>query len=214
MTFETSVQRQFAKMLYRTDNSCDNRLGCEVPDAGVLAMNFGNLFARNIRPEITGLARYAQELAGDNEMPRRSEFDPSRIWAICDYVYVFDYLRDQNDYRGSYSGARMPTLFGYELMGVLLSEFPDPELGMALRRSYDRVVETKKPLFMRARYAWPGKKSVSIERLVMPMAADDGEINAICGISIPEVADVDIEMYTGQGPARLISEDDLMLMAS
>jgi hypothetical protein len=67
---------------------------------------------------------------------------------------------------------------------------------------------------MRARYAWPGKKSVSIERLVMPMAADDGEINAICGISIPEVADVDIEMYTGQGPARLISEDDLMLMAS
>lgn len=177
-------------------------------------MNFGNLFARNIRPEITGLARYAMDLAGEEELPRRSRFDPQRIWAICDYVYVFDYLRDQNDYRCSYSGARMPALFGYEFKDVRLSEFPDPDLVAAMKRTYDRVIETHSPLFMRARYAWPEKKSIYIERLLIPMADDSGQMSAICGISIPEIADVDIEMYTGQGPARLVSEDDLMLIAS
>jgi Uncharacterized protein conserved in bacteria len=177
-------------------------------------MNFGNLFARNIRPEITGLARYALELAGDDPLPRRSTFDPHRIWAICDYIYLLEYLRDQNDYYCSYSGHGMPVLFGYELNGMHLSQFPDPELGMALRRTYDRVVETKKPLFMRARYTWTGRKSIAIERLLIPMAADDGELNSICGISIPEVAYIDLQKYAGRGPARLVSEDELMLIAS
>jgi hypothetical protein len=177
-------------------------------------MNFGNLFARNIRPEIAGLAHYAMELAGDSDLPRYSAFDPHRVWAICDYIYLLDVIDNGNDYYCSFSGKRMAVLFGYEFKGVRLSEFPDPELGMALRRTYDRVVETHNPSFMRARYAWPEKKSIFIERLLIPMAADDGQLNAICGISIPEVADVDIEMYAGHGPARLISEDDLMLVAS
>jgi hypothetical protein len=177
-------------------------------------MNFGNLFARNIRPEITGLAHYAMELAGEEDLPRRSQFDPQRIWAICDYIYLLDVIDNGKDYYCSYSGRRMAALFGYEFKGVRLSEFPDPDLGMALKRTYDRVVQTHSPLFLRARYAWPERKSIAIERLLIPMVADDGQLNAICGISIPEVADVDIEMYSGRGPARLISEDDLMLIAS
>jgi hypothetical protein len=69
-------------------------------------------------------------------------------------------------------------------------------------------------MFMRARYAWSGRKYVSIERLLIPMAADDGKLNSICGISIPEVADVDLEMYAGKGPAKLVGEDELLLIAS
>lgn len=176
-------------------------------------MNFGNLFARNIRPEITGLARYALDLAGDNPLPLRSAFDPRRIWAINDYVYLIDVLRDENDYYCSLWGGRMNALFGFSLLGMRLSEMEDPDLRKALCKTYDRVVESEKPLFMRARYAWPERKQIAIERLLIPMAADDGILNTICGISIPEVADVDIEMYAGHGPAKLIGEDDLMLMA-
>lgn len=177
-------------------------------------MNFGNLFARNIRPEITGLARYALELAGDNDLPRRSLFDPQQIWAISDYTYLIDVLRDQNDYYCSMWGGRMNVLFGYGLLGKHLSELEDPDLRMALCKTYNRVVETQKPLFMRARYSWAGRKSIAIERLLIPMADDHGELNSICGISIPEVADIDLEMYAGHGPARLIGEDELMLIAS
>lgn len=177
-------------------------------------MNFGNLLARNVRPEIIGLARYVTELAGDERLPRRSRFNPSCVRAVRDYIYLIKILRDEHDYfYDSLQGRRMPVLFGCDMEGKRLSELKDADQRMALRRTYDRVVATEQPLFLRARYRWPHRKSIAIERLLIPMASDDGVLSAICGISIPEVPDIDLEMYAGQGPAHLVSEEECMLLA-
>jgi hypothetical protein len=173
-------------------------------------MNFGALFARHIHPEIAGLAHYACELAGVDKLPRRRDLDLNRISSLRDYIFLIEILPDENDYYFSQSGSRMGTLFGTDLAGTHLSEMSDTLLRQSLRKTYDRVVETKQPLFLRGRYVWQDK-SVPIERLLIPMVGDDGRVNSICGISIPEIADVDLEMFAGQGPARLVSEDELML---
>lgn len=170
-------------------------------------MKLGCLFARRIHPEIAGLAHYASELAGDAALPRRSLFDPARIPGILDYVYMADILED--DYFFSFFGERMPVLYGADLGGTRLSEMEDPALRHSLRKTYDCVVQTELPLFMRGYYIW-SHRSVPIERLLIPMTSDEGVLSAICGISVPEVAHVDLEMYTGHGPARLVGEDELM----
>ncbi len=175
-------------------------------------MNFGCLLARNILPEIAGLAHYAQELAGDAPLPRRSLFNPADIAAIADYVYMVEVLREENDYLFGYSGARMQALCGADLGGMRLSEVGDPALRRSQRETYDHVVEAGQPLYMRGYYVW-SQKSVPIERLLIPMTTDDGVLNAICGMSIPEVAHIDLEKYTGSGPARLVREDELMRWA-
>ena len=176
-------------------------------------MKFGNLFARQIHPETAGLARYIEELAQNEDMPRLSQLNLRRLGVITQYLYLVDVLRQENNYRFSFWGSRMTILIGYDLREKCLSDVVDPEIRQSVWRTYDRVVETRKPSFMRAEYAWPGGKYLPIERLLVPMASDDGVLSAICGISVPDIADVDLEMYAGYGPARLISEKELMLKA-
>lgn len=174
-------------------------------------MNLGSLFSRYLHPEIAGFARYMCDLAGDDPLPRASLFNPGQIASIVDYVYTARYLPEKNDYLLGYSGSRMRLLFGADLGGLMLSEVGDPILRQNQRESYDRVIRTHLPLYMRGYYVWPNGKSVPIERLLMPMVDEEGRANTICGMSIPEVAEVDLAMYTGQGPARLVGEDELML---
>lgn len=176
-------------------------------------MKFGNLFARPIHPETAGLAHYSQELAGNADMPRRSQLDLRRLGVITHYLYLVDILKPENDYRFSFWGSRMTILIGYDLNGKCLSDVSDPTVRESVHRTYDRVVETRKPLFMRAEYAWPGGRYVPIERLLIPLASEDGRLTAICGASIPDIADADLEMFAGYGPARLLSEEELMLQA-
>jgi hypothetical protein len=176
-------------------------------------MRFGNLFARSIHPETAGLVYYIQELAGDADMPRRSQLDLSRLGLITHYLYLVDVLQQEDDYRFSFWGSRMTILFGNDLHGRRLSDIADLDVRDSVRQTYDHVVETGEPLFMRAEYAWPGGKYVPIERLLLPMATDDGQLGAICGVSVPDIADADLEMYAGYGPARLLNERELMLRA-
>lgn len=173
-------------------------------------MKFGNLFARYIHPEIAGLARYAGELAGDEALPRRRLFEPMQISGILDFVYLIEFLPEENDYFFSLSGSRMGALFGADFGGHRLSEMGDTVMRESLRTSYDRVIKTRQPLYMRGYYVWP-QKSVPIERLLIPMVSDEGDVNAILGISVPGVADIDLELYTGEGVAQLVGEDELML---
>jgi hypothetical protein len=175
-------------------------------------MDFGRLFARNVHPEIAGLARYACDLAGDENLPHRSRFDPLRISSIIDYVFLIDVLVDPDDYHFALFGNRIAVLYGANLGGMRLSEIDDPVLRQSLRRTYDRVVRTNLPLYMRGRYVWP-EKSIAIERLLIPMAADDGRMNTICGISIPEAGPQNLETCVGVGPAQLVGDDELMLAA-
>jgi len=174
-------------------------------------MNFGCLFSRYLHPEIAGFARYMCDLAGDDPLPRASLFNPGDIASIVDYVYTARYLPGENDYLLGYSGNCMHLLFGADLGGMRLSEVGDAILRQSQHDSYDRVIRTHLPLYMRGYYVWPNGKSVPIERLLVPMVDEDGHANTICGISIPGVAEVDLAMYTGQGPARLVGEDELML---
>lgn len=175
-------------------------------------MNFENLFARHIHPGIAGLARYTAEIAGKKKLPRRSQFDPSRVASLLDYMYMVDVLFDVQDYYFSYSGWRMATLFGIDLSGRLLSEIESVFPEASIRDTYDCVVATGQPYFMRGHYTWPGK-SVPIERLLIPMTDAAGTLDTICGLSIPAIADVDLEMFVGHGVARLICDDELLLKA-
>lgn len=176
-------------------------------------MDFSGLFARPIHPELAGLARYMLELAGDEPLPRRSQFEFSGVSRLTACMFLVEVLPDDNDYYFSYSGELMPALFGgVDMGGLRLSEAGDPDLYQTLRKTYDRVVTTGLPLYMRGHYVWP-TKSVPIERLLVPLAGDDGGVAAICGIVVPDILESDLDRFAGSGPARLVGVDELVLAA-
>jgi hypothetical protein len=176
-------------------------------------MNFKCLYARHIHPEIFGLAQYANELAGDADLPKRSQFNPSCISAILPYVFLVDRQPDLDDYVFRICGEQMWSIFGVDLTGMRLSEVPNYAVQTCMRNTYARVLETHTPLFMRARYLWPDK-SLSVERLLVPMTNDAGLVAAICGIVVPDVAAVDLDKFRGEGPAQLVCDEELMLKAA
>lgn len=176
-------------------------------------MDFSALFARNIHPDIAWLARYHLHLAGNDPLPRRSRFRPPYAPTVLGYVFLIDVLPEDNDYYFSLFGERIAVLYGTDLGHRRLSEIGDAMLRTSLRTTYDRVVATHLPLYMRGRYAWPDR-SIPIERLLVPMADDDGRLSAICGISVPHVPDEELEFRAGHGPAQLVGDDEPLLSAA
>jgi len=176
-------------------------------------MDFSGLFARPIHPELGGLARYMLELAGEEPLPKRSRFDMAEVSRLTACMFLVEVMPEENDYYFSFSGEMMPALFGgVDMGGIRLSEAGDPELYQTLRKTYDRVVTTGLPLYMRGHYVWP-TKSVPIERLLVPLGGEDGGVCAICGIVVPDILPTDLASFAGRGPARLVGVDELVLAA-
>lgn len=176
-------------------------------------MQLSGTIGRSIHPDIAALARYCDELSGDEHLPRRNRFRPPRIGALLGYFFLIDVLHAEKDYVFSLYGERIAVLVGGDKMkGRRLSELDNYEMRQSLRRTYDRVVASHLPLYMRGRYVWPNV-AVDIERLLIPMADDNGKLSTICGISIPTVPDSEMELYVGRGPARLVCDEELIVAA-
>lgn len=177
-------------------------------------MDFSNLFARDIHPAIACLARHACAAAGDAPMPYRSRLQAQHIADILGEIFLIDVLAAENDYYFGVFGRKVAKLYGTDLLGKRLSEIGDAALRRNLRITYDRVVDSHLPLYMRGRYVWPDA-SITIERLLLPMADDDDQLTAICGISRPlDVSYDDLDGRVGSGLAQLVGDDELILAAA
>lgn len=163
------------------------------------------IFEHCREPGIIRFAQYCIDLAGDDPLPRRSQFRPTRVSSIMGYLFLIDVLADDNDYFFSLFGTHMSILYGEDLTGKRLSQIGDANLQGFLRSTYDRVVATRKPLYLRGRYAWDDR-SVDIERLLMPMTDDNGKLTTIFGVAIPDVPAETLLVFAGQGAAKLVTD--------
>lgn len=135
-------------------------------------------------------------------MPRRRDFRPASVRSILGYIFLIDVLPEESDYRFSLFGEHMAILFGANLTNKRLSEVGDETLRGHLGRTYDAVVASKSFQYLRGRYTWPDR-SVEIERLLVPMADDAGNLTTIFGLTIPHVADGTLVLCAGEGAAVL-----------
>ena len=173
-----------------------------------LAMDFGKLYDRPVHAEIAGFAQYCLDLAGDRELPRRSDFDPCKVLPMLGNVYLLEVTPDGKDYYPSLFGVHMAVLYDSDLSQVPLNEFRNADLRDALRKTYDEVTASGKPLYMRGKYVWPDK-SVGFERLLVPMAGDSAGVTAILGMTILDASDESLETFEGSVPATMVPEETL-----
>ena len=173
-------------------------------------MNLACLTETGVHPGIAHLARYCAELAGEDPLPRRRQFWPSRVADVITYLFVVDLLPGEDDYYVSLFGSRITILFGMDCSKKRFSEISDEFVRGELRRTYDEVAASGKPLYLRGRYEWP-ELSIGIERLLVPMIDDGGTVTSIIGLSIPDVSEDVLPFFAGQGPARLIVDRVLTL---
>jgi len=171
-------------------------------------MQFASLFEFEINAGIAELAKYCAEISGPADLPRRSRFRPSRVASVITYLFLIDVVAGENDYRFDLLGSNMAILFGEDVAGKRLSELGDKRLYDELRKTYDQVVTTGRPLYVRGRYEWP-EMSIEIERLLVPMTDETGNVTTILGAAIPDIPADTLLIFAGYGPARLVIDEVL-----
>jgi hypothetical protein len=95
----------------------------------------------------------------------------------------------------------MTVLYGVDLTGKYLDQFEDTELKARLRSTYDTVIAERTFQYVRGQYKWVDR-SVKIERLLVPMVNDQGQIDTIFGVSVPDVSTGSLHLFAGIGPTR------------
>jgi hypothetical protein len=163
-------------------------------------MNFEPLHPASVHPAIVEAARYLQTLAPGNALPKRRDFRPNRVPGLLGYYFLVDVLDNGKDYRYALAGEHMALLFGTDATNMRLSELGDA--GARIKKTYDAVVATRTFHYVRGRYTWP-ERSVGIERLLVPMTDDDGTLNTILGISVPDTQLDMLNLLAGMGAAVL-----------
>lgn len=170
--------------------------------------------SRGMNPQIAELLRYAAEVAHPDPLPkrRRIQIDFKRLDALLPNIFFLEVGGD-GDYYYKYSGEMMPELCGLNLCGQFLSGIADAGLRRSLKASYDRVVQDRAVYYMRGRYVWPGTE-VAVQRLLIPLLNEDGTVSAICGLAVPDGSEAEWRRATGEGPAKLLGENERILLAA
>lgn len=171
-------------------------------------MDFEPLYEKQIHPNIARVAQYCQDLAGDKTFPNRRDFRPSAVRSIIGYVFLIDILPEDDDYYFSLFGVHMATLYGMDLSKKRLSKIGDENVRGFLRKTYDTVAASRSFQYLRGRYTWP-TRSVEIERLLVPMADDEGRLTTILGVTLPASATDTLLVFAGVGAAQLEIDEEI-----
>jgi hypothetical protein len=162
-------------------------------------MNFEPLLAGPLHPVIAEVARYFQTLAPGDALPKRHDFRPNHVRHALGYIFLVDVL--PGDYRWDLVGEKVGILFGTNRQDTHLSTMHPIELRNLLKPMYDGIVASRAFHYCRGRYTWPNR-SVPIERLLVPMTDDQGQVTSIFGVTIPTLPlDDFVIVFTGDGAA-------------
>jgi hypothetical protein len=170
-------------------------------------MDFSTLFARPVHPDIIRFAQHCMKVAGERAIPRRRDFDPHDGVSYFGNLYVIEVFPDK-EYRPSLFGAYLAVLYDRDMTEVPLSKFNHEDLRKGLRATYDAVVTSGKPLYQRGSYIWPDK-TVQFERLIVPVADGEDNINALFCMTVLNLSSEELENFKGSMPDRIVSQETM-----
>ena len=107
---------------------------------------------------------------GARAMPAHSDIDPVEIPWMLGYVSLHDVLPD-GGFRFRVDASNTSAMFGIDMTGRRLDEYPDGEMRERIRRALETVVLIRRPLRSDLDYA-TAFNHWRYERLVLPLAAD------------------------------------------
>ena len=121
---------------------------------------------------------------GDALAPRRTDIDPTAIGPILASVWLCDYLPEERRFRMRLAGEDINLLYGRNITQCYFEEIIAPPLLADVVRRYRRVVEEPAILHCGGHIYLATQRSDVGERLVLPLAGDDGALTHVIGASV------------------------------
>lgn len=169
-------------------------------------MDFRDVDIEGIHPNLKRFAVYYQKLALGAVLPKKDMFELRDVHWLYGFINLVDILDNGADYRYNHVGDFWKAILNYDITGVRLSELEDCGRFANVRINYNNAVETRSPRYRIAELIWPGGKSVKVERIVVPLTDDDGNIvQLVVAAQCSEPLD-EVLAGRGGGEAQLIVE--------
>lgn len=156
-----------------------------------------------VDPALMRLARHCVKLAGTNKMPHYRDFHPSDVSWLMGLIYVLDVLDGCTDFRFRLLGAALTGLHGRDDTGRLLSEIRQPSLIEPLFAELSVVVPRCRMMHVRGKVVWESGESIGAEKLLVPMADDNGALSVIVGALHYQYPKEDWVLFKGNGVPQL-----------
>ena len=141
-----------------------------------------NLLATMLSPLQREALEYWQGKCAGDALPGRRDLDPTEIPRLLPHILLVDVLAGEpRDFRFRLIGDAVRSRVHQNMTGRRMSEIPHMREG-TLRRHYDEVVATARPLAQRVEYVGPDRFVRAATHLLMPLAADGVRVDMVFGV--------------------------------
>jgi hypothetical protein len=123
------------------------------------------------------LHEYWDQRRAGRTMPARADLDPVEMAFALGYVTLHDVL-PEGGYRFRVDATQTAAMFGIDMTGRTLDQYPIPEIREMIRRSLDAVAASARPLRSDLDYGSP-YRHWSYERLILPLSADGTRVDML-----------------------------------
>lgn len=134
-------------------------------------------------PDLQRLLAHWREKGGRETLLRRAEVDPVDLRFMLDRIGLVEVHppaaeSTKRRYRLRVIGSWWRDQFDFEPTGRWIEEWPSPEQRQVFTAAYDSVLAQQRPVLY-LRNNWFDEKKLTYEILLLPLAADNGEIGMI-----------------------------------
>ncbi len=120
---------------------------------------------------------YWREKAAGREMPRRADIDPVDFPWMLGWITLVRRVA-QDDWLFVVDGSQIADVFGVDMTGKRLSEYPRPGVRAMLSESYARTVENRAPHFV-SRDIEHDFRRWRYDGLLLPLSDDSGGVDRL-----------------------------------
>lgn len=121
-------------------------------------------------------------------VPFRHDFEPLHVPRLLEFVWIYQYRPERGDYVCQLAGERINENWGRSIKGLTLREIVGEVDHPILMERWKLLLET--PLVQYGSFSeWQtAVQSFSAERLLLPMASRDGEVDTVLGLALYQIA--------------------------
>ncbi|MCW0233573.1 MAG: PAS domain-containing protein [Ferrovibrio sp.] len=134
-------------------------------------------------PRFRSLLRHWAERRQGLMAPRHA-IDPAAIRGCLPHVWLYQYLPAENDFLCTLAGEKVNEAWGQSLIGKRASLFMPPPMREHVPKLYRRMLEQPALQVSRRRITPADGVAQSAERLILPLAREDGSAYGVFGLTL------------------------------
>jgi hypothetical protein len=132
-------------------------------------------------PVLRATLAYWEEKRRDRPMPQRGDIDPIELWPVLSHLQITEVIDGGNRFRYRLVGTAIVQAFGAEFTGRYVDELMSGERDSFVHACYRAVCASRRPAFVRSKYATTKNVDLTANRLLVPLSEDGMWVNQILG---------------------------------